>query len=201
MKNDVADSRLLERLGPALGGVFTLPDLANAFAEPHANVLYRRIRRLEELGLLSRFSRGMYVTPGFSPEVLSQKLAPASYLSCGTILAQTLVIGSRPDFQVDAVKLGRGRTYSDGSLTVRHLGCSKSTYFGFEKRDGIARATPEKAFIDTLYYHQHGTRFHFDIYSDMNLDLLDRKRMGKYLKRYRNPRFRSFVEGICLAST
>ena len=194
MKNDVQDSQVLARLAPDLSGVFTLADLANAFAEPHPNVLHRRIRRMDELGLLSRFSRGVYVTEGYRPEALSQTLAPESYLSCGTILAEALIIGSRPDYQVDAVKPGRSRTYTDGRLTIRHLGCAPRVFFGYEKRQGIWEATPEKAFIDTLYFYQHGAGFHFDIYSDINLGLLDEARIGRYLEKYKNPKFVHFVE-------
>ena len=55
-------------------------------------------------------------------------------------------------------------------------------------------ATKEKAFLDTLYFYQKGTRFYFDIYSDIDISQLDRSIIFKYLKSYKNPKFIKFVK-------
>ncbi len=196
MNNDLNDSRLISSFSEKLGGVFTISDLANLFAEVHQTSLFRRIRRLMKLEVLSRFSRGIYLADGFLPELLCQKLAPESYISFGNILADALVIGSRPDYQIDAVKIGKTRFFTNQAMNIRQLGCSKQVFFGFVKNQGIQKASPEKAFLDTLYFHQHGVQFHFDIYSDVNLALLDKAILADYLTRYANPKFVRFAEGV-----
>jgi predicted transcriptional regulator of viral defense system len=196
MKNDFNDSRLVSDFDEKLGGVFIISDLANMFAEVHRTALYRRIDRLVELGILSRFSRGIYISKNYQREILCQKLAPDSYISFGNVLADALVIGSRPDYRVDAVKIGKTRVYTDGTLSIRQFGCIKQVFFGYSRILGVQKASPEKAFLDTLYFYQHGARFHFDIYSDVNMDLLDGKKLADYLARYSNPKFVRFAMRI-----
>ncbi len=60
----------------------------------------------------------------------------------------------------------------------------------------MAWADPEKAVLDTLYFHLRGRRYVFDIYSDLAIEKLDMDRVRTYLKRYRNPRFVSFATGL-----
>lgn len=195
MKKAASDLERLRKYAPQMQGVFTLPDIATLTAEPHRAELYRRIERLTEQGILKRFARGIYVTEGYSPRVLSQKLQPQSYVSFGGVLADARLIGSVPKFQVDAVAAtGRTKTITAHNITLRYFAIQKSLYFGFEVRDGIALATPEKALLDTLYFHQHGTRFFFDIFSDVNVTSLHRNTFDKFLLKYKNPRFKAFVK-------
>jgi hypothetical protein len=74
-------------------------------------------------------------------------------------------------------------------------------FFGFETKAGLHKATAEKALLDTLYFHQHGTKFTFDIYSDLNWEHLNFDLISAYLKRYYNPKFVKFVEGLMHAVT
>ncbi len=196
MKYDIRDAELVRNFSGKLGGVFTISDLSNMFGQAHKTALYRRIRRLESLNILTRFSRGVYVSKDFNPEILSQRLAPESYISFGNALADARIIGSSPQYQVDAVKIGKSRVYSNGAFTVRQFGCTRRVFFGFFTTEVIHRAIPEKAFLDTLYFYQHGVRFHFDIYSDVNMDLLNKSKIDFYLSRYKNPKFVQFVKWV-----
>jgi hypothetical protein len=70
-------------------------------------------------------------------------------------------------------------------------------YFGFERvAFGIQLADPEKAFLDLLYFHAKGARFVIDPLKEVALDKLDMRRVERYLRRYRNPRFIAFVKGL-----
>ncbi|MEN8151223.1 MAG: hypothetical protein ABFS86_15515 [Planctomycetota bacterium] len=192
----IADSRLIAGLRKAQGGVFSTADLRSAFAEPHPAALGRRIRSLIQQEVLFRFTRGFYVTGEFDLPVLSQRIAPASCISFETVLARTLVIGPKPERRVVATKVGRPRRYSARGFAIEHVSLSPHLSFGCESVDGVRMADTEKAALDVLYFHLRGRRYAFDIYSDMNLDRLNRARLKEYLRHYANPRFRRFAERV-----
>lgn len=119
---------------------------------------------------------------------------PESYLSFGTVLAAELVIGSVPATTWYAVKTGPSRTYRGAQLTLDYAGIARRLFFGYEIREGVRYATPEKALLDTLYYYTSGRRFSFSVYEDINLERINRSLVREYLARYRNPRFVAFVK-------
>lgn len=194
--NALSDTRLLQRLGPEQRGIFSKGDLQTAFAEPHSAAFVRRVNVLMDHGVLRRFCRGWYVAEEFDLATLSQRLAPESYISFSTVLAEHLIIGPNPAGRIVAVKTGRPRRYSNDEFAIEHVSAAEDLIFGFSTTDGVRYADAEKAFIDTLYFHLRGRRFPFDIYSDMATHRLDQAKIRKYLGKYRNPKFVTFVEGV-----
>jgi hypothetical protein len=192
----VADAQLLRRLDAEQGGVFSKADLQTSFGEPHPAAFVRRVQRLIDHGILRRFCRGWYVGETFDLPTLSQRLAPESYISFGTVLARELIIGTSSDRQIVAVKIGRPRRYAFDGYTIEHVGVTEDLLFGFSKVDGIRYADAEKALLDTLYFHLRGRRYPFDIYSDITMHKIDKSRLREYLSYYRNPKFVAFAERI-----
>ncbi|MBN2188931.1 MAG: hypothetical protein JW699_05720 [Chitinispirillaceae bacterium] len=195
MNNALQDYRLLQKWSTQMGGVYSTSDLANLFNESNPVALNRRIGRLEENGVLKRFIRGCYTTVDFDAEVLSARLCRHSYLSLGTVLAKELIIGSVPARTLYAVTTGRSRLYRSNDFSLQYLGVAPHLFFGFQNRSGVNFATPEKAFIDTLYFYQKGRKLSFNIFTDITVERLDQERIAGYLKRYNNPRFIAFVKG------
>ncbi len=189
------DIEVINRLSAPLRGCFSKADIQTAFAEPHASALVRRINALQTCDVLRRFTRGWYVTADFDAAVLSQRLAPTSYISLETVLGDRGIIGVRPERRVVAVKSGKARTYGDDTI-IEHLGVDPSLAFGWHQDGVVRRATPEKALLDALYFYQHGRRLPFDPYSDVIIGRLDRARIDGYLKRYKNPKFVAFIERV-----
>lgn len=190
------DARAVERVARAQHGVFTKADLQTLLAVPHPAAFVRRVVALEQDGVLRRFCRGFYVTEVFDLPTLSQRLAPRSYVSFGTVLARELLIGSRPERQLIAAKVGRGRTYVGLGYEIVHLHIAVHLDFGHSAIAGVQFADAEKAVLDVLYYHLRGRRYTFDVYSDIDFARLDRRRLGSYLKRYRNPKFVAFARDV-----
>ena len=175
-------------------GVFSHIDLKNLFLTSNPLIFNRKIKAFLQAGLLIRFSRGFYVTPDCNLEWLSQRIDPHSALSCGTILAKQLVIGSIPNQTIYAVKKGRNRIYQSSVGRIIHLHLSSHLWFGYENsKTGVRQADPEKAFLDTLYFHLKGQKFSFNIYSDIDFSLLDQKKIHLYLKKYKNKKFQTFA--------
>jgi hypothetical protein len=196
MMNAIADVRVVRGLEGPQRGVFSKGDLQTAFREQHPAAFVRRIDALLDNGVLRRFCRGWYVTESFDLATLSQRLAPGSVISFTTVLARHLVVGPSPETSIVAVKTGRPRRHTDGEHLIEHVSITARLLFGFSTIDGVRYADPEKAFLDTLYFHLRGRRYQFDIYSDVAVDTLDHERIRDYLSRYRNPKFVSFVEGM-----
>lgn len=194
--NAVVDLQILQRLGVSQRGVFSKADLQTALAERHPAAFVRRVNVLLENGVLRRFCRGWYVTEGFDLATLSQRLAPESYVSFSTVLAQDLIIGPSPDGKIVAAKIGRPRRYVAGGDVIEHVSVADGLFFGFSSIKGVRFADAEKAFLDTLYFHLRGRRYPFEVYSDMAVERLDEGRVRGYLERYRNPKFVAFAERI-----
>jgi hypothetical protein len=188
-----ADARRIAALARAQRGVFSKADLQTILAEPHAKAFQRRTRTLEADGVLRRFCRGWYVAESFDLPTLSQRLAPRSYVSFGTVLARELLIGARPERQLTAAKVGRTRTYAALGVEIVHVHIAPHLDFGHRPTDGVEVADAEKAVLDVLYFHLRGRQYPFDIYSDIDFTRLNAKRVRDYLGRYRNPRFVAFA--------
>jgi predicted transcriptional regulator of viral defense system len=195
MNNALQDYKLLQKWSTQMGGVYSTSDLANLFNESNPVSLNRRICRLEESGVLTRFIRGYYTTGEFDAQVLSSRLCRNSYVSLGTVLAKELIIGSVPARTLYAVKTGRSRSFRKDDFSLQYLGIAPHLFFGFQNREGVNIATPEKAFLDTLYFYQKGRKFSYNIFTDITAARLDRERIAEYLKKYKNPRFIAFVKG------
>ncbi len=202
MKVDVQPLLILQKLIPAHRGVFSFNELKNLLMSRTALDAHRQIRSLLQAKVLTRFCRGFYVAQEFDLEWLSQRLCPGSAISMGTILAENLLIGSIPQKAVYAVKVGKSHIYKSPVGQVVQLGFTNrkdvgQLWFGYtNNKFGVCRADIEKAFLDTLYFYQLGRRFSFNVYSDIQVDRLNRKKLKTYLARYKNPKFRAFVKGV-----
>ena len=111
--------------------VFTLPDLRVALAENSEPTLYRILAEMADKGTLVKVKRGLYATPEASLATISTRIDPDAYLSTGTVLAKKAIIGSIPARRIQAVKVGRPRTYRCRLGTIEHLSISPHLHFGY----------------------------------------------------------------------
>lgn len=190
----------LQSLVPKHRGVFTISDLSNLFLSKTEVEIQQKLKPFLKEKILNRFCRGIYVAQNFDLEWLSQRICPDSAISFGSALAKEMLIGSIPQKTVYAVKIGKTRIYKSPLGQIVHFGfaaAGKELWFGYEMaKNGIRYADMEKAFLDTLYFYQKGRKFSFNIYSDIQVDRLNPKKLQKYLMKYKNPKFRTFVQGV-----
>jgi predicted transcriptional regulator of viral defense system len=189
-------SQSLQKFSASQGGVFSIAELKNLINPSNKAILYRTLKRLEEAAILRLFCRGFYVTNDFDIQVLSQRICADSYISFGTVLANNLIIGSMPKYRIQAVKKGQSRVYQNSEYRIEHFKVKPELFTGYENVNGVKIATPEKAFLDVLYYYQKGMNFSFDIYSDIDYDALDRQKIEQCLILYKNKKFVAFVNGV-----
>jgi len=196
MKTILKISQSLQKFSASQGGVFSIAELKNLISPNNKAILYRIIKCLEEAAVLRLFCRGFYVTEDFDIQILSQRICADSYISFGSVLAKNLIIGSTPEYRIQAVKKGQSRVYQNSEYRIEHFGITPELFTGYENINGVKVATPEKAFLDVLYYYQKGMKFSFDIYSDIDYNALDRRKIKQCLTLYKNKRFISFVNGV-----
>ncbi len=188
-----ADQQRFQELAAQVDGVLTMSDIRVLFSRLGEDGIFKRLKALVREGALLKVKAGVYALPKASLAAISQRLARQSYVSTGTVLAESLAIGSIPARRLQAVKVGRPRTYRCALGIVEHLSIKEDLFFGYEERDGILYATPEKAFLDVCYFLSKGRRFSFDPVDDVNLGALDAKRLREYLRAF-DRRFVSFFE-------
>jgi uncharacterized protein YktA (UPF0223 family) len=194
MKNEYDLYKLVQKYEGFQKGVFSISDLKNLFNEFNEVSLYKKIKNLQKKSILNKFCRGFYTTDNFSLETLTSRINKNSYISLGYILAQELIIGSIPRYTITCIKLGKKRTYSSKKENINYLGICPQLFFGFVNKAGVNYALKEKAFLDTLYFYQKGYKFSFNIFSDINCNMLDKKIIYKFLNKYNNPKFVSFAK-------
>ena len=188
---DIAQYKAVEKWADELNGVFTIADLKVALDESAEATLYRVLAEMVRSSVLIKVKRGIYATPEAALTTISSRIEPKSYISTGTVLARTAVIGSIPARRVQAVKVGRPRVYRCELGTIEHLSISPRLYLGFTSVAGERVASVEKAFLDVCYFLYRGRRFSFDPGSDINLESLDFDTLERYLESY-DARFVSF---------
>lgn len=186
----------LEQLSRELKGIYSANELEMIFNTKSKSTFFNIIKSLQGSGIITKFKKGLYITENFDPLLLSARIDPNSYISLETVLSRNAVIGTIPYRQISAVRVGRNRFYATPELRIKHYGINANLFFGFTIQDGIKIADSEKAFIDLLYYKTKGAKFMFNIYSDINYEKLNFKKVFEYLKAYKNKKFVSYCKGI-----
>jgi len=199
MKNGVSLIEIVERIrrfAPGLGGVFTFADLWNLIGLTSSDRTAKVLRRLAREKVLFKIRRNIYTTNEPDLWVLASRLKPNACISMDSVLAQNGLIGTLPARSVSLVTPGPPETIKTPFGLLRFFKIKRDLLFGYQKsKFGVAVADSEKAALDILYYHVRGARFVIDPRTDIDLWKLDQKKLLKYLRAYKNPRFVVFAKG------
>lgn len=151
--------------------VFTFKDLALLWNEAGSHLSRVRINYYVKNGKIIRLRRGIYAKDkNYNKLELATKIITPAYVSFETVLAEAGVI-----FQY------YGKIFIASYLT-RDIVCDQQIYsfrkikapiltdnLGIENKNECSIATPERAFLDTLYINRD---YHFDNLTPLNRDLI-----------------------------
>lgn len=199
MKFIYSNAQKIEKFGPAMGGVFSYGDLYNLISAGAKIQQHERIlKRLIGEKILYKIRRGIYTTALPDLWVLACRLKPGAYVSTDSILAKNLLIGTVPALRVSAVYAsGKKQILRTRFGEIRYFSIQKKLMFGYRPMEnGVNVADSEKAYLDMLYFYAKGARFVVDPFRDVAIYKLDLKKLRRYLRQYRNPRFEKFVLGV-----
>lgn len=158
--------------------IFSTKDAALLWSEDKKSLTSSRLNKYTKTGKLVRLRRGLYAKDkNYNKLELSTKIFRPSYVSFETVLGAagiTFQYYSQifvASYQTREIELGSQKyvfkKIKDGILT---------SSIGIKNENGYSIATPERAFLDTLYINK---KYHFD-----NLRQLDWEKVRDILYIY-----------------
>jgi predicted transcriptional regulator of viral defense system len=165
---------------------YTIPDLEKITNLPR-NSLYVALKRWETGEIIERVSQGIYIPMGanVSLENVAAQLYIPNYLSFESALAKYGVLNLIP-YTLTFATTRKTKKYTLQKQEIEFRQISSELFFGYEMRNGIYIASPEKAFMDQIYFATRGK-------TTLDLDELDIKKLSiKTLKDLSN-KFSTYV--------
>jgi len=176
---------------------FTYQDAAKilSISEDSARVLCSRYVKQK---YLIRLKRNFYILKERWDNIVpNQRLELAnilqvpSYISLMTALSFYEYTTQVQQKFIESISLYRTFTKDIEGVVFNYSRIKRDYYFGFSKKNNIFIASPEKAFIDSLYLNYLG-KYNLDL-SSLNLDKIDRKSCENILKKY-PPKFKIYYK-------
>ncbi len=169
--------------------VFTTKELALLWGDS-GNAVRVRLNYYLKTGALYHIRRGLYAKDAdYDRLELATKIYTPSYVSFETVLGRA-GITFQYHGQIHVASYLTREIVADGQRYTFHKlkGVVLADSAGIDHRRAYAVASPERAFLDTLYLHPD---YHFD-----NLGPLDWEKVREILPIYRNRRLNKTVDEL-----
>ena len=147
------------------------------------NSLYVALQRWIEGGVMERVGQGIYVPMGGSialDNIAAQIYIP-NYLSFESALARYGILNLVP-YTLTFATTRKTRKYTLQKQEVEFRQISPGLFFGYEMKNGIYIALPEKAFLDALYFSCKG-RAVLD-FDELDINKLSTRQLKLYAERF-----------------
>jgi predicted transcriptional regulator of viral defense system len=161
---------------------FTIPDLEKITGLARKS-LYVTLKRWVDDGLMERVGQGIYIPAGvdISLGTVAAQLYIPNYLSFESALARYGILNLVP-YTLTFATQRKTKNFTLRKQGVEFRQISPKLFFGYEIKNGINIATPEKAFLDQLYLQSRGkTSLDSD---ELNLKGLSRPSIRKFAERF-----------------
>ncbi|MEK9153755.1 MAG: hypothetical protein AAB723_04120 [Patescibacteria group bacterium] len=187
-------NKLIKKLKSIPKGYFTLMDVKKitSFADDSLSVAMSRLARSGEI---IRISKGIYSVDSsqidwenFACEVYSP-----SYISFESALAMHNILSQRPT-HITMATSNRSKQLIMESRNIIYHHIKRDLFWGYKLVDGALLADEEKSLLDLLYLSMHGYA-KFDS-EEMNLKLLNKTRLNKYLKEFDIPQMNKVIDKL-----
>ncbi len=190
MENKPIKGEYLEVLLRSPQTIFSSKDVALMWGEESENIIKNRLNKYVKSGKLFKVRRGLFAKDkNYNRYELATRINTPSYISFETVLG-----ASGMTFQyygnIFVASYIKRNMEVDGQRIefVRMKDYVLSNTLGIENSDGYARATKERAYLDTIY---RSKRYYIDNESPIDwekvfeiLPIYHNKRMEKTVKRY-----------------
>jgi predicted transcriptional regulator of viral defense system len=165
---------------------YTIADLEKITSLPRKS-LYVALKRWEGGGIIERVTQGVYVPMGsnISFENVAAQLYIPNYLSFESALAKYGVLNLIP-YTLSFATTRKTRRYTLRKQEIEFRQVSAELFFGFEMKNGLYVALPEKAFLDEIYFVARGK-------AALDLDEVDIKKLSTKTLRNYSKRFPAYV--------
>jgi predicted transcriptional regulator of viral defense system len=156
--------------------VFRINDIA-LLINSNDRLLYQKLNRLVKKGKLLNIRKGIYAKEGYKPEELACLLYTPTYISLGYVLQLNGIVFQYDSAITNISYLNREICVDGQSIQYRQI--KREILLntgGIFNKNNTNIATPERAFLDTLYLNGF---FYFD-----NIKHLDIKKIYELLPIY-----------------
>jgi len=172
---------------------YTIADMEKITALPRES-LYVALRRWEVGGIIERVAQGIYVPMGsnISLENVAAQLYIPNYLSFESALTKYGILNLIP-YTLTFATTRKTKKYTLQKQKIEFRQISSGLFFGYEMRNGIYIASPEKAFMDQVYFVLRGkTTLDFDELDTKKLSIKSLNELSRKFPAY----VRSYIEKI-----
>lgn len=147
------------------------------------NTLYIALERWKTQGFIERVGQGIYLPIGITASVenIASQLYIPNYLSFESALAKYGILNLIP-YTITFATTRKTRKYTLRKQEIEFRQITPKLFFGFEMKNGIYIASPEKAFLDEVYFVTRG-RATLD-FDEVDIEKLSRKTLQDYSKRF-----------------
>lgn len=170
--------------------VLNIKDLALVWEEINVNNLKSKTSYYSKTGSLVRLARGIFAKDSnYNPKELATSIYTPSYVSFETVLREAGIVFQYYEEVFVASRWSKKRKVDKYDFTIRKL--KDEVLFnsaGIRNDGGISVATPERAFLDTLYLYP---KYYFDNLSPIDWDkcfelakIYNNKQLIKRLEKY-----------------
>jgi predicted transcriptional regulator of viral defense system len=172
---------------------YTIADLEKITNLPR-NSLYVALKRWVTGGIIERVAQGIYIPMGgdISIENVAAQLYIPNYLSFEYALARYGILNLVP-YTLTFATTRKTKNYLLQKKRIEFRQISPELFFGFEMKNGIYIASPEKAFLDQVYFATRGkARLDFDELDIKKLSMKSLKELSRKFPAY----VRSYLDDI-----
>ena len=171
---------LITKLYQTQKTILTSKDIALIWQETNADNLKGKLAYYVKRGALIRLTRGVFAkNKNYNPKELATSIYTPSYISFETVLREAGIIFQHYDTIFVAGPWSKIMTIDKMTISFRKL--KDSVLYnsaGMENKEGYSFATPERAFLDTIYL---SPKFYFD-----NLRSINWQKCHEIVKIYGN---------------
>ncbi|MFA6306582.1 MAG: hypothetical protein WCV70_01675 [Patescibacteria group bacterium] len=186
--------KLIKKINKIPKSYFSLADIRKISGLNDAS-LKVALSRLVKSEALIKASHRLYALPDAIinwEEVAIASYRP-SYLSFEWILAKYNILSQQPaGLTLATLKRSKNLATCRNPIIYHHL--QESLFWGYEKKDKILAAHPEKSLIDLAYLSLNGYA-KFDP-EEMNLKPLNKNKIKQYLRKINNKKLTNLVNSI-----
>jgi predicted transcriptional regulator of viral defense system len=178
---------LLKKLQRMNKPFYTLADLEKITSLPR-NSLYVALKRWVAAGIIERVAQGIYLPMGsvIPIENVAAQLYIPNYLSFESALSRYGILNLIPyTLSFATTRKTKKCTLREQEIEFRQI--DRRLFFGFEMKNGIYIASPEKAFLDEVYFAARGKAV-------LDLDELDMKKLSPKKLKECSKRFPRYVQ-------
>lgn len=152
-------------------------------------------KRLKDRGFITHIKRNVYCLAGqeLTKFEFANILYVPSYISLDSALNYYGILTQVP-LSTTSITLKRAKTLSHQNMAYDYSHITAGYFWGFEARNNVLIADPEKSLIDKVYLESFNKDATLDFADELIFDNISKAKLVNYAKRIKNKAFLGLME-------